>query len=428
MRRSAVLGFVVLAACATAGPPGVGDDDDGPNDGGVDGPLYPDAPPDPRRGWVDLGSPPAATAGDVSSPRLAMWNNAPVVAYSADNHVRVMAYENDTTWTAIGAPLRHSSAMNAVTYDPTPVVGADGLAVVWPEWSAGAMASAVRRASAGTWVPPPGAGVLGTTGAYSFLPHSTAAIDSDGSMWIAYSETLDINAPMRIFVVSLLGANVFQRGMAITATGTNTHAIAPNLGIGGGSQFMIWIEDGVRLAKRNPANGAWDAFGGSPITVAGRPQGSQSNGHIAVDHLGRPIIAFTSSDGTESGIYVARWDGASWTYWQQMLQAAPGQVNGSTTFPNLYDIVTRGPDVVYVAWSEVDTTGQDGIYVHRCTPGGCTAVGRGRLEAAAGTTPGYGPKLAIDPFGRPLVTWVEKDATGLTRVHAWRYHGDPDGP
>jgi hypothetical protein len=426
MTRSAVLACGLLAACATAGPPSAGDDT---GDGGVtDGPLFPDAPPDPRRGWVDLGSPPAATAGDVSSPRLAMWNNAPVIAYSADNHVHVLAYENDATWTPVGAPLRHSSAMNTVTYDPTPVVGADGLAVVWPEWSAGAMASAVRRAAGGTWVPPPGAGVLGTAGAYSFLPHSTAAIDGDGSMWIAYAETLDINAPMRIFVVSLLGSDVILRGSSISATNTNAHAGGPNLAIGGGAQFMTWSEDGVRLTKRNAATGAWDAFGGSPITVAGRPVGSHWNSHVTVDSAGRPIIAFTSSDGTESGIYVARWDGAAWTYWQQMLQAVPGQVGGSMTYPNIFDIVTRGPDVVYVAWSEVDASTHDGIYVHRCTPAGCTAVGRGRLEAAAGATPGYGPRLAIDPYGRPLVTWVEKDDAGVARARVWRYHGDPDGP
>ncbi|MEJ7603010.1 MAG: hypothetical protein WKG01_34300 [Kofleriaceae bacterium] len=428
MRRSAVILCSLLAACASAGKPGIGDDDDQPGDGGIDGPLFPDAPPDPRRGWVDLGSPPAALAGDVSSPRLAMWNNAPVVAYSADNHVRVMAYESDTTWTAIGAPLRHSTATNAVTYDPTVVVGSDGLAVVWPEWSAGAMASAVRRATGGTWVPPPGAGVLGTTGAYSFVPHSTAAVDADGAMWIAYAETTDINAPMRISVVSLLGANVVQRGSAISATNTNTHAIAPNLASGGGSQFMAWTEDGVRLAKHNPATGVWDPFGGSPIVVAGRPVGNHHSPHVAVDSAGRPIIAFASSDGTETGIYVGRWDGAGWTYWQQMLQAAPGQVGGSTTFPNVYDLVTRGPDVVYVAWSEVDSSAQDGIYVHRCTPAGCLPVGRGRLEATAGATPGYGPRLAIDPFGRPLVTWTEDDAAGVSRVHVWRYHGDPDGP
>ena len=422
-----MIASALLAACASAGPPGVGDDEP-IGDGGIDGPLFPDAPPDPRRGWVDLGSPPPALAGDVSSPRLAMWNNAPVVAYSADNHVRVMAYTNDTTWAAVGAPLRHSSETNTVTYDPTVVVGGDGLAVVWPEWSAGAMASAVRRATGGTWVAPPGAGVLGTTGAYSFLPHSTAAVDANGSMWVAYAETTDINAPMRIFVVSLLGGDVIQRGSSISATGTNAHAGAPNLAIGGGAQFMSWSEDGVRLAKRNPATGAWDPFGGSPITVAGRPPGSHHSAQLAVDSAGRPIVAFTSSDGTESGIYVGRWDGAAWTYWQEMLQAAPGQVGGSTTFPYLFDVVTRGPDVVYVAWSEVDASTYDGIYVHRCTPAGCTPVGRGRLEAAAGATAGYGPRLAIDPFGRPLVTWVEDDATGVSRVHVWRYHGDPDGP
>jgi hypothetical protein len=398
----------------------------GSGDGGS---SDPDAPPDPRRGWIDLGSPPGATAGDVSSPRLAIWKGAPAIAYSADQYVRVLAYENDSTWTPIGAPLRHSTAANVVTYDPTPVVGADGLAVVWPEWSAGAMSTGVRRVSNGSWVAPPGAAVLGTPGAYSFVPHSTAAVDADGSMWIAYSETTDINAPMRIFVVSLLGSNVFQRGSSISATGTNTGALAPDLAIGGGSQFMTWTENGVRLAKRNPATGAWDPFGGSPITVAGRPVGNHSNPHIAVDSAGRPIIAFTSSDANnEAGIYVGRWDGASWTYWHQMLQATPGQVSGMNTYPNLFDIAVGGPDVVYVAWSEVDASTYDGIYVYRCRPAGCAPVGRGRLEAAVGATPGYGPRLAVYGAGRVLVTWAEDDATGNAQARVWRYHGDPDMP
>ena len=112
-----------------------------------------------------------------------------------------------------------------------------------------------------------------------------------------------------------------------------------------------------------------------------------------------------------------------------MMQAAPGKVDGSTTFPYFSDLVTRGPDIVYVAWAEADASGQEGIYVNRCTPAGCAPVGRGRLEASAGATPGTGARLAIDPYGRPVVTWVEKDdAAGVARVRVWRYHGDPDSP
>ena len=424
MRRRVLVSCSLLMACASASPDGGGDGGLGDRDGS---PPMPDGPPDPRRGWIDLGSPPAAIAGDVSSPRLAIWNGAPVVAYSADRHVHVLAYEDDREWRAIGSPLRHSTATNAVTYDPTLVVGADGLAVVWPEWSAGAMSTAVRRVSNGVWTAPPGAAVLGTAGAYSFVPHSTAAVDADGSVWIAYSETTDINAPMRIAVVSILGANVFQRGSSISATSTNTGALAPNLAINGGQQFMTWTENGVRLAKRNPATGAWNAFGDSPITVPGRPAGNHSNGHVTVDSTGRPIIAFTSSDGTEAGIFVARWTGASWSYWAQMLQATPGQVGGMNTYPNLFDLVLAGPDAVYIAWSEVDASTYDGIYVHRCTPVGCAPVGRGRLESVPGATPGYGPRLAVDAALRPLVTWVEAGDTGA-RAHVWRYHGDPDAP
>lgn len=422
----------VLCSCASAGPAGVAGDDTGNSDGGTDGAGsgsdFPDAPFDPRKGWVDLGSPPAATAGDVSSPTLAIWNNAPVVAYSADNYVHVYGYTNDTTWTAMGAGLRQSAATNAVTYDPTAVVSTDGLSVVWPEWSAGAMSSSVRRLTNGSWVAPPGAASLGTPGAYSFVPHSTAAVDmSDGSMWIAYSETTDLNAPMRISVVQLLAGNLTPRGSSISATSTNTGALAPYLAIGGGAQLMTWTENGVVLTKRNPSTGAWDAFGGSPLTVAGRAASSQNNGHLVVDAAGRPIVAMTSYDGTEAGIYIERWDGSSWTTWQAMLQATPGQVNGQNTGPNLFDLVIGGADIVYVAWSEVDASGYDGVYVDKCTPSGCKAVGRGRLEASPGATPGYGPRLAVDMYGRPLVTWVEDDAMGIAQVHVWRFQGDPDG-
>ena len=400
--------------------------DGGPN-GGDDGAVIPpDA--DPRRGWIDLGAPPGATTGDVLSPRLAIWNGAPVVAYSADQHVRVYAYTNDSTWTALGAPLRHSSAANVVTYDPTPVVGADGLFVVWPEWSAGAMTSAVRRIDNGAWVPPPGAAAVGAANAYSFVPHSTAAVDADGSLWLAYAETLDINAPMRIFVVSILGSTVAMRGSSISATNTNTGALAPELAIGGGAQFMTWTENGVRLAKRNAATGAWDAFGGSPLAVAGRAASSHANPHVAVDGTGRPIVAFTSHDGTETSIYVARWDGAAWTYWGEALQATPGPVGGMTSHTYLFDIISAGPDLAYVAWSELDASMQDGIYVSRCTPAGCVKVGRGRLEAAPGATPGHGPRLAVDGTGKVLVAWTEDDAQGNGQPHVWRYHGDPDGP
>lgn len=428
MRRSALAScsLLIAAACASAGPEGpspAADSGVGPADG-----AEPDAPPDPRRGWIDLGSPPSAAAGDVSSPRLAIWNGKPVIAYSADRYVRVYRYDQDSTWTAVGAPLRHSSETNAVTYDPTPVVGADGLAVVWPEWSAGSMSNPVRRMANGSWSPPPGAAVLGTPGAYSFVPHSSATVGGDGAMWIAYAETTDLNAPMRISVVSLLGADVFQRGSAISATGTNSGALAPDLAIHGADQFMTWTENGVRLAKRNVATGAWEPFGNSPITVAGRPATTQANGRVTVDSAGRPIIAFTSSNGTENGIYVARWTGSSWSYWHEMLQATPGQVAGMTTHPYLFDIVAAGADLAYVAWYEADASSYEGIYIYRCAPGGCTAVGRGRLDATPGATRGYGPRLVVDGANRPLVTWVEDDAAGNAQAHVWRYHGDPDTP
>jgi hypothetical protein len=418
------LACALLGACASANSADSTDAGPTTDDGAV---IPPDA--DPRRGWIDLGAPPGATTGDAQSPRVAIWNGAPVVAYSADQHVRVYAYTNDSTWTAVGAPLRHSSEANVVTYDPTPAVGADGLSVVWPEWSAGAMTSAVRRVENGVWVPPPGAATVGAANAYSFLPHSTAAVDAtDGSVWLAYAETLDINAPMRIFVVSILGSTVAQRGSSISATNTNTGAIAQELAIGGGAQFMTWSENGVRLAKRDPASGAWNAFGGSPLAVAGRPVGNHANSHVAVDGMARPIVAFTSHDGVESSIYVARWDGAAWTYWAEALQATPGPVGTMTSHTYLFDIVSAGPDVAYVAWSEIDASMQDGIYVYRCTPSGCAKVGRGRLEAEPGATPGHGPRLAIDGAGHVLVSWIEDDAQGNGQPRVWRYHGDPDGP
>jgi hypothetical protein len=426
--------WCLVSACAAAGvtPDGGPGDDGNPNivDARRDGDgqiITPDAF-DPRKGWIDLGSPPAAASGDVSSPKLAFAANGdPVVAYSADRYVHVQRYANDSAWTAVGSPLRHSMATNAVTYDPTPVLTADGLSVVWPEW-ASSMSSSVRREQAGAWVAPPGAGVLGTPGAYCFLPHSTAAVDADGAMWIAYSETTDLNGQMRISVVSVLGANVYQRGQSIAATATNTHAISPDVEIGGGNVFMTWHENGVRLAKRNTTTGGWDAFTGSPFTVAGRSASSQANGQLAVDSMGRPIIAFTSHNGTENGIYVGRYDGASWTYWGEMVQATPGTVGGQTTHPYLYDIVAAGTDAVYIAWTEMDASTYEGIYVYKCTPQGCSPVGRGRLEAAAGNTPGSTPRLAVDAGGRPLVTWTEKDAAGVSKVHVWRYHGDPDSP
>ncbi|MDX2093221.1 MAG: hypothetical protein SFX73_35590 [Kofleriaceae bacterium] len=436
MRRCVLVVSGLVSACAAAGvaPDGGGSgDNDGQmvvdaardNDGQI---IMPDAF-DPRKGWVDLGSPPAATSGDVSSPKLTFAANGdPVVAYSANQYVQVHRYANDSSWMAVGSPLRHSTASNVVTYDPTPVLTADGLSVVWPEWSNGAMSSGVRREQNGSWVAPPGAGVLGTPGAYCFLPHSTAAVDADGAMWIAYSETTDLNGQMRINVVSVLGSNVSVRGQSIAATTSNTNAIGPDVEIGGNSVFMTWHENGVRLAKRNTTTGGWDAFAGSPFTVAGRAVSSQANGHLAVDPMGRPIIAFTSSNGTENGIYVGRYDGAAWNYWGEMVQATPGTVANQSTHPYLYDIVAAGNDAVYIAWTEMNASTYEGVYVYKCTPQGCAAVGRGRLEAAAGNTPGSAPRLAIDAGGRPLVTWTEDDAQDTSKVHVWRYHGDPDVP
>jgi hypothetical protein len=149
---------------------------------------------------------------------------------------------------------------------------------------------------------------------------------------------------------------------------------------------------------------------------------------MTVDENGRPIVMFTSSNGTENGIYVARWDGAAWTYWGEMVQATPGTVGGQTTHPYPQSIVVGGPDLVYITWTEMDASAQEGTYVYRCVPTGCAPVGRGRLDAAPGATPASWPALAVDGAGRPIISWVEDDAGGNAQAHVWRYHGDPDTP
>jgi hypothetical protein len=396
-------------------------------------PQAPDAaPPDPRRGWIDLGGPISEQTGNrssASSPVVTFLDGAPVVAFTETGPIGTFVYarrydELHDTWIAMGQPQRASTVDGSVTYDPSLAVVGGTLFSVWPEWSQGEMSTSAARWNGSGWSLLPQT-PLGF-GPYSFYPHSSAIDDGAGALWVAWSETVDFVAPMRIYVRSFKDEVWTDRGSMIGAM-TTAAALAPELARGGGKTFMTWIEDGQRLASWNGSS--WD-----PVLPLIAPPGGASHkvsgGQLAVDGAGRPILAFTSNQADpalgEASIYLARLEGGAWQFWTQALQATPGVHESLANHTYLADLVVDAGGTAYVAWYEIDDFGNYSTYVHRCNASGCTPVGpdEGRLSFDAGASDTSWPRLAIDALGRPIATWTETVGEEA-RVHVWRYHGDP---
>jgi hypothetical protein len=101
-------------------------------------------------------------------------------------------------------------------------------------------------------------------------------------------------------------------------------------------------------------------------------------------------------------------------------------VNGQASYTTMQSVAVASDNTVYIAFTEVNAANEHAVHVQRCNDSGCAPVGRGRLDAVAGTNASTA-RLAVDAAGRPVVVFAEKSATSAdVELHVWRYHGDPD--
>lgn len=422
------LWLLSVGACAQGSRPGADDgtDVDGTDatDSADDAVVIDGNPTAPDGGGGPADAAFAVTGWQEVAPPLAAGTNTVLPAIDIDGAGKtVVAYltggGSDELSIAVqraagGAWTRIGDLLPTLDYVTWPSLAAAAGGEFWVTWPYGDRYQ-VRHWDGATWSTPAGTPL----GQYStFLPHTSVVMGPDGAPWVAFDEHVAPMSNEQVYVRSQAGAGAW------TDRGSNLgqpNALAPYLAARGDAVCLTYQASGVYAMCWN---GSSFAQVGGAITPAG--VSSPSTSTIAVDATGAPVVAFHAYKDNIDGVlgFVARWNGAAWTYLGQNLQASPGQYQGSPTSAMMQAVAVDDDGNAYVAWTEQDNTGAYGVYVYRCAAGGggCAPVGRGRLRVGANPD---AVRLRVDHAGRPVVVWAESTA-GQRTVYVWRYLGDPD--
>jgi hypothetical protein len=80
----------------------------------------------------------------------------------------------------------------------------------------------------------------------------------------------------------------------------------------------------------------------------------------------------------------------------------PAKVDSQPSYTTTQAVGVTADGTIYVAFTEWDTSGEEGLHVLRCNDASCAPLGRGRLNPAAGKA-ATRVRMIIDRLSRPVV-------------------------
>jgi len=311
-------------------------------------------------------------------------------------------------------PLDINLAKNAETSSRSLALDSSGKPVMaWNEYDGTSNNIYVKRWDGTAWQQVGATFLDANTNKDAFSP--SIALDSSGKPVVAWRET--DNTSYNIYVKRWDGTAWQQVGATFLDANTNQSASFPSIALdSSGKPVVAWSEtDGTSFniyVKRWDGT-AWQQVGATFLDVnTNKSVGSPS---MALDSSGKPVVAWGESDGTSDNIYVKRWDG---TTWQQV---------GATFLDANTNKYAREPSIaldssgqLVVAWSESDGTSNN-IYVKRWDGTTWQQVGATFLDANTNKS-AYEPSIALDSSGKPIVAWDEADGTS-DNIYVKRWDG-----
>ncbi len=149
---------------------------------------------------------------------------------------------------------------------------------------------------------------------------------------------------------------------------------------------------------------SWQSVGIGVNAVLGQ---DASHPALALDGSGNPVVAFREYDGTHRNIYVQRWTGSTWQPVGGAVNAVPGQDVPEQEPAQALALDGSGNPVV--AFSESNGS-HNNLYVQRWTGSAWQSVG-GAINAVPGQDIFYPPALALNASGNPVVAFFEFDGS-----------------
>ncbi|MBM4049035.1 MAG: hypothetical protein FJ279_28380, partial [Planctomycetes bacterium] len=315
---------------------------------------------------------------------LTMPNGDFVVAWAdngdnSDFDIYVRRWDGQA-WGEMGAGSATGGGISnndGLSFSPVLALGEDGHPiVVWMDRTDGDWEVYVRRWDGQAWVEM-GAGSASGGGISNSIGESlspTIGVGDDGRPVVAWSDNSDLGSEGDL-----------------------------------GGDYEIYVR------KWNPNTQTWDEMGQHSASTVGisNNRGDSSDAALAFDADGRPIVAWSDFSGGDAEIYVRRWDGLTWA--EMGAGSAQGGGVSNNALASLAPSLAVGPDErPIVAWSDMSDGSDSEIYVRKWDGAAWVEVGAGSASAGGISNNGSAsewPTVVVRPNGLPVVVWTDADGT-----------------
>jgi hypothetical protein len=337
----------------------------------------------------------------VTPTSIANVAGVPFVAWNESNgmndevHVKRLVAGG---WTTVGDALNINSVANA---DEPNVADVGGVPyVAWSESNGSNLEIHVKRFDGMNWNQPVNTSLNVAPGKDAALPTITSV---GGIPYVAWNESNGTHG--EIYVKQFNGTSWSQVGGALNFD-TNHGANHVSIASVGGVPYVAWDEfngsNGQIFVKR--FNGtSWTLVGTGPLNV----ESTQPASHPSIANVGGvPYVTWDESNGTNTLVHVARFDGSNWT-------AVGGALNVDVTKDaEKPDIASIG-DAPFVAWRDAHSGSRRDVEVKRFSGGTWRSVGAAINDPTENVDR---PRIA-SVAGVPYVAWVGSvNFLGVLRV------------
>jgi hypothetical protein len=187
----------------------------------------------------------------------------------------------------------------------------------------------------------------------------------------------------------------------------------PSIGYFQNAPVVAWLETNSQLAKnvyvKRWTSNSWQPLGSS---LNQNPARDASQPVLVAKNSQNPVVAFTESNGNKAQLYIKRWNGSTWQTLQASgLDASVNlQISSESADPSLALDTLGRPVVAFAEKNSTDFT----VYVKRWTGSAWEQLGGIYLDVVPSAN-AITPSIAIGTDNQPVVAWSEDQSLMVKR-------------